>query len=105
MSQTATTRKEFEAALIAKAQADRAFRQALLNNSSATIEKEFGVTLRAGAELKVVEETATSNYLVLPAATSGELLDSELKAASGGARSDIGQKLQFMLNEANSIYN
>jgi len=25
--------------------------------------------------------------------------------AKGGARSDIGQKLQFQLNEANSIYN
>lgn len=110
--------------LTAKAPAEPAFRQALLKNPKAAVEKEFGVALPAGRKLKVVEENATTNYLVLPATSSDELSEAELEAVAGGwlalfgpmlaaaaakssgdqSRSDIGQKLQFQLNEANSIY-
>ena len=84
MSQQSQVKKQIEAALIAKAQTEPAFRQALLKNSKAAIEKEFGVKLPAGAELKVVEETATTNYLVLPASAEGELSDADLEKVAGG---------------------
>jgi hypothetical protein len=40
--------------------------------------------LPAGGKLIVVEETATTNYLVLPAAATGELSETELQAVAGG---------------------
>jgi hypothetical protein len=83
MSQQSQARKEIEAALIAKAQAEPAFRQALLKDAKAAIEKELGVKLPAGSELKVVEETATTNYLVLPLA-EGVLSEADLGAVAGG---------------------
>lgn len=84
MSQQTQARQEIEAALVAKAQAEPAFRQALLKNATAAIEKEFGIKLPAGSELKVVEETASTNYLVLPAARDGVLSDADLDAVAGG---------------------
>jgi hypothetical protein len=84
MSQTTTARQEIEAALIAKALAEPAFRQALLSDAKAAIEKEFGVALPAGIDLKVMEETVRTNYLVLPAVVDGELTDSDLEAVTGG---------------------
>jgi Nitrile hydratase, alpha chain len=84
MTQQAQSRKQIEASLIAKAQAEPAFRKALLNNPKAAIEKEFGVALPAGSELKVVEETASTNYLVLPAIAVGDLSDADLENVAGG---------------------
>lgn len=124
MSLQVQARNEINALLVAKAQADPAFRQSLLKNSKAAIEKEFGVALPADSELKVVEETATTSYLVLPATLGDELSEAELETVAGGwfalfgpllaaasankvggeSKSDLGQKLQQQLNEANSVY-
>jgi hypothetical protein len=84
MSQQAQNRKEMEALLIAKAQADESFRQALLNDPKATIQKEMGGTLPEGLQVKVVEETGDTLYLVLPAA-EGELSETDLDDVAGGA--------------------
>jgi hypothetical protein len=83
MSKEPLTRRDLEAQIIAKAQADESFRQALLGNPKAAIEKEFGGMLREGVEIKVVEETADTLYLVLPAA-KGELSETDLDNISGG---------------------
>lgn len=72
------------AELIAVAQQDPAFRQALLTNPKAAIQKRFGVSLPPEIELNVVEETATTNYLVLPVATGDELSEADLEAVAGG---------------------
>jgi hypothetical protein len=77
------SRKDVEAKLIAKAQADESFRQTLMSNPKAAIEKEFGAALREGVEIKVVEETTDTLYLVLPAA-QGELSETELDEVAGG---------------------
>jgi hypothetical protein len=77
------SRKEFEEKLIARAQADESFRQALLTSPKATIEEELGASLPENVEIKVVEETADTLYLVLPA-EEGELSDADLEAVSGG---------------------
>ncbi len=83
MSQQTISRKDLEAQLIAKAQADQAFRQALLSDPKATIEKELGGSLSESVSIKVVEETADTLYLVLPAA-EGELSEDALDAVAGG---------------------
>jgi hypothetical protein len=84
MSQQATPRREIEDALIAKAEADPAFRKALIKDAKKAIEAEFGMKFPPGMELKVLEETPLTNYLVLPPALNAELSDNELDAASGG---------------------
>ena len=88
MSSQTQTRNDIETAAIARAQSDPAFRQALVKNSRATIEKEFKVSLPAGVQWKVVEETTSINYLVLPALGDGELSDDALEAVAGGSHMD-----------------
>jgi Nitrile hydratase, alpha chain len=84
-----TTRRDFELQLIEKAWKDDAFRQALLTDPRGALERALGGKLRAGVQLKVVEETADTFYLVLPAnadqtATAGQLSDQQLEAVAGG---------------------
>lgn len=96
MTQEMLSRKDAEAKLIAKAQADQLFRQALLNNSKAAIEKELG-TIIEGFQVKVVEETADTLYLVLPA-VEDELSDTDLDDVAGGALnaySSSGKKADY----------
>lgn len=59
------TRKELEERLIARAWQDEAFKQELISNAKATLKKQ-GINLSANIEVKVVEETFTTLYLVIP---------------------------------------
>lgn len=52
--------------LIVKAWEDEAFKQELLNNPKAAIEKALGVSLPEGIEIYVHEQTPTTVHLVLP---------------------------------------
>ena len=82
-------REEAEKQLIAKAWKDPKFRQSLIQNPRSVISKEFGVEIPADISVNVLEETANSLYLVLPASPAavggGELSDMELEAIAGGA--------------------
>jgi hypothetical protein len=80
-------RKEFEELLIARAQADPAFRQALLSQPMATIEQELGIALPEGLRVEILEETASTLYLVLPPPAEAELSEEDLDDVSGGATS------------------
>ena len=72
--------------IVTKAVKDPAFRAALLEDPSSAISKELGITIPGGIKVKVVEDSATTVHLVLPAAAkSGELSDAELENAAGGA--------------------
>jgi hypothetical protein len=71
---------EVEAAIIAKAQADTSFRQALVQDPKAAIEKEFGVTLPASTESKIVEHVTSMN----PITHDGELTAGELEGVAAG---------------------
>lgn len=72
--------------IVAKALKDAAFRAALLKDANAAVEKELGVKLPAGLKIKVVEDTATTVHLALPAAAKkGELSDADLEKVAGGA--------------------
>ena len=83
-----TTRRDFELQLIEKAWKEDAFRQALRSDPQGAVERALGGKLPAGVQVKVVEESADTFYLVLPAspdaAPSSELSDQELDRVAGG---------------------
>jgi hypothetical protein len=66
---------------------DEDFRQRLLEDPTAAVEQELGSPLPEGVEVRVVEESADTIYLVLPSASrvgeGGELSDRELDAVAG----------------------
>jgi hypothetical protein len=80
---------ETERKLIQRSLEDEGFRQRLLDDPRETIEQELGTRLPEGMEVRVVEESAQTVYLVLPSASplgqGGELSDQELDAVAGGA--------------------
>jgi hypothetical protein len=89
------TRREVELQLIEKAWKGDAFRQALLTDPQGAVERELGAKLPAGLQVKLLEESADTFYLVLPAnpdrAPAGELSDQQLEAVAGGwTGSDCG---------------
>ena len=85
------SRQEFEAQIVAKAWKDEAFKQALLNDPRAAIEQEFGQALPPDVAIKVVEETPSTLYLILPANADAygleELTTAELDSVAGGVGS------------------
>ena len=80
----APSRQDFEREVIARAGSDPAFRAGLLADPRAAIKMAYGVDLPPSLELRVVEETPTVFYLVLPL-HSEELTDEQLAAVAGGA--------------------
>jgi hypothetical protein len=85
--QAPTTRRELEAELIGRASKDEAFRRALVDDPTGTLERELGVQVPEGVTLTVVEETPTSRYVVLPHRPAGggrELSDTDLDDVAGG---------------------
>jgi hypothetical protein len=73
--------------LVARAWQDKAFKQQLFDDPQAAIAAETGRAVLEGLEIRVVEETATVRYLVLPLNTT-QLSDEQLDLAAGGG-SDI----------------
>jgi hypothetical protein len=82
-------RAEIERRLLQKSLEDDSFRQKLLADPKGTVEQELGTQLPEGVEVRVVEESTDTIYLVLPSASAvgeGEgLSDQELEAVAGGA--------------------
>jgi hypothetical protein len=59
----------------------------LLQNPNATVERELGTSIPSNIEIRVVEETPSTLYLVLPPqsmAAGQELSDRELEQVAGG---------------------
>ena len=75
---------ERTAAIIARAMDDDAYRDELLTNPKAAIQREFGKELPGGLEVRVVEESTNLVYLVLPPKRSVELTDRDLASVAGG---------------------
>jgi hypothetical protein len=97
MSEQATsTPRDLEAHLIARAWRDEAFRQELLHDPNAVLQRELGqfapgATLPEHLEIQIVEETPTTRYLVLPTnpvvESSEALSDADLaQVAAAGVR-------------------
>ena len=77
------------AQLIARASQDAALKQELLNSPKTVIQRELGISLPEGSEVKVVEETDNNAYIVLPLIPvdfldNEELSEEQLEAVAGG---------------------
>jgi Nitrile hydratase, alpha chain len=88
------TRRDVELQLIEKVWKDAAFRQALLRDPQGALESELGAKLPGGLQVKLLEESADTFYLVLPAtpdrAPAGALADQQLEAVAGGWTGSCG---------------
>lgn len=70
--------------VIAKAWSDPAFKQKLVNSPKEAL-LECGISLQEGVNFHVVENTTSDVYFVLPNQPQGEMSESELRKAAGGA--------------------
>jgi Nitrile hydratase, alpha chain len=100
------SRAEFERGLIQRSMQDETFRRRLLDDPKGTLERELGSALPEGVEVRVVEESADTIYLVLPPGRSadvqaGELSDRELDTVAGGLFE--GNNVQVPLNVEGDI--
>jgi hypothetical protein len=82
-------RTEMERRLVQRSLEDESFRQRLLEDPKGVVEEELGTRLSEGVQVRAVEETADTIYLVLPPRaeteqSSGEISDEELEAVAGG---------------------
>jgi hypothetical protein len=80
------SRTDFESSLIAKAWKDEVFKQELVNNPKAVIEKELEQKLSSSVKIQVLEENSDTLYLVIPQApqVSEELSEEALESVAGG---------------------
>ena len=63
-------RGEVERSLINRSMEDEDFRQKLLDDPKGAVEQELGDRLPEGVEVRVVEESADTIYLVLPSTSA-----------------------------------
>jgi hypothetical protein len=94
----AAGRAEMERRLIERSLQDDVFRQQLLADPRAIIERETGTQLPEDLRVVAVEETDDTIYLVLPSTSpvseGGGLVDWELEAVAGG---DAGSTSTYSL--------
>jgi hypothetical protein len=84
------TAEDLKMIVIAKSNDDAAFRQAVIDNPKAAVEKLFNVELPAHVSFNVVQEAADQYTIVLPhqqaVGAGGELSDNDLEAVAGGSK-------------------
>ena len=89
--QAHVTRRDIEARLITRAWKDAAFAAELRRNPRAAVEAELervGIAATLDrVDVKVLEETPTTLYLVIPAKPAGVLSDAQLEQIAGGWKS------------------
>ena len=83
------SRAEIERRLIQRSMEDDSFRQKLLDDPKGALEQELGDRLPEGVEVRAVQESADTIYLVLPSTSAvgdegGEISDEALEAVAGG---------------------
>ena len=78
-------RAEIETSIRRDAEADPAFRAALISDPAAALSERYGTGIPGGITLRVVEESADEVVLVLPAQRGTELSELELELVAGGS--------------------
>ncbi len=80
------------AQVIARAWSDPDFKAQLLNDPK-TVLASYGIDLPAGLNLKIVENSAETMHVVLPATPSqaGDLSDADLQKLAGGKKKGNGE--------------
>ena len=91
-------RAEMERRIVQRSMEDEELRQRLLDDPKAAVEQELGTQLPEDVEVRVVQESAQSIYLVLPftpAVGEGEeLSDEQLEAVAGGSNTWLSTDCQ-----------
>ena len=86
-------REEMKRKLIERSLEDESFRQRLLEDPKGEIEQELGMRVPEEVQIRAVEETPETVYLVLPPSQaegqSGGLSDSELESVAGGQPAEM----------------
>ena len=81
-------REQMERRIVEKSLQDESFRQRLIEDPKAAVEQELGTRLPEDVQVRAVEETAQTIYLVLPSSSplgeGKELSDQDLEAIAGG---------------------
>ena len=70
--------------VIARAWTDDAFKQQLMAHPTDVLRAQ-GIAIPEGTDVRVVENTESTIYLVLPARPGGELSEEQLTQVAGGA--------------------
>jgi Nitrile hydratase, alpha chain len=83
------SRAEMERRLVQRSIEDEDFRRRLLDDPKGTVEQELGDRLPEGVEVRAVQESADTIYLVLPSTPAvgdegGEISDETLEVVAGG---------------------
>jgi len=101
--------KTLQEQIVAKATQDEAFRQELLSNPKAAVERGLGITFPQGTNIRVYEDTPDIVHIVLPMKVQSgeprELSDAELEQAVGGAggsvvlANDDGERLRVSASD------
>jgi hypothetical protein len=80
--------KTLQEQIVTRALKDEAFRQELLSNPKAAVERGLGIALPQGTNIQVYEDTSDTVHIVLPMKVQSgepqELSDEELEQAVGG---------------------
>jgi|SRR6476661_2855237 len=102
------TRKDWEINLITRALKDEDFRKGLVANPKAAVEKEIGAKLPEKLEIKVLEETEDTLYMVLPYNPYEGIYEDDLKALVGMTYEDVAQwvlqqQRNSLLDEESSV--
>ncbi|MGF1470889.1 MAG: NHLP leader peptide family RiPP precursor [Rubrobacteraceae bacterium] len=107
MSEAAGDPQEMRQRLMRRSMEDEELRQRLLSEPKATIEQELGTSLPEEVEIRAVEETQDTVYLVLPpkpqsTPKNSELSEMELETMAGGWTGNDGtQPGQTCVNDPN----
>lgn len=102
------SRKDLEVQLIIRCLKDELFKQELMNNPKAVIEKEIGIKLPDELKYNLLKETETTVYIVLPGNPYEGLTEAEIYSYSKLTLEDIAQwvfeqQINTVLNEVNSV--
>jgi hypothetical protein len=85
--------KTLQEQIVTRAMQDEAFRQELVSNPKAAVERGLGIRLPLGTTIRVYEDTPDTVHIVLPMKVQSgepqELSDAELEQAVGGAGGSV----------------